>query len=108
LIGRTGQFVESLRPKIFVMENVRELLTGRFSHHWESLRQRLENLGYSTHGAVHSFTEFGLPQSRVRAIIIAVRKPATLRTLTDLWEGFTVHPNCLTVRHAIAHLPQLN
>lgn len=105
LIGRTGDFVEELLPKIFVMENVRELINGRFSHHWVSLRNRLEHLGYTTHAAVHDLTTFGLPQSRERAIIIAVRRPGTLRTLVDLWQGYTVDPQCLTVRHAIGHLP---
>jgi len=107
LIGRTGDFVEALLPKVFVMENVRELLTGRFSHHWTALRDRLERLGYATHAKVYLMTEFGLPQTRERSIIVAARQPATLRTLEELWEGYTVDPACLTVRHAIGHLPPL-
>lgn len=106
-IGRTALFVEALRPKILVMENVRELIHGRFSHHWRSLRRRLDEMGYTTHGQVYPLSEYGLPQRRERALIIAAKRPLQLRTLRDLWAGYAVTPECLTVRHSIGSLPRV-
>ena len=107
LVGRTGLFVEALRPAILVMENARELVQGNFSHHCESLRSHLESLGYQFHAAVHTLSDFGLPQVRERALVLAVRRDLTLRTLPELWSGHKPRPSSLTVRHAIAELPVL-
>jgi len=107
LVERTGFFVEKLRPKILVMENVRELVNGNFSFHCRNLREQMQHLGYSFHASIHVLTEFGLPQVRERAVIIAARDSARIRTLRELWEGYGVPEEATTVRHAIAHLPQV-
>ena len=33
LVGRSGEFAEHLLPKVFFMENARELITGNYRHH---------------------------------------------------------------------------
>lgn len=105
LVERTGEFVRALRPKILVMENARELIRGNFSHHYTNLHESLEAMGYAVFGAVHTLTEFGLPQVRERALVIATRDGARIRTLRDLWGGHAPRPESITVRRAIAHLP---
>lgn len=107
LVERTGEFVGALRPKVLVMENARELIRGNFSHHYENLRTSLEAMGYSVYGGIHTLTEFGLPQVRERALVIATRDHATIRTLGDLWGGMVPTSESVTVRHAIAHLPAI-
>lgn len=105
LVERTGEFVSALRPSILVMENARELIRGNFSHHYENLRASLVASGYSVYGRVHMLTEFGLPQVRERALVIAMRDNGRIRTLEDLWEGLAPSAASTTVRHAIGHLP---
>lgn len=105
LVGRTADFAEAMRPRIIVMENVRELITGRFSDHYRSLRARLERSGYQVHGSVHVLSRFGLPQHRERAIVIAVARDIELRTLDELWAGLRIRDSATTVRRAIGHLP---
>lgn len=105
LVGRTGEFVAELRPRILVMENARELIRGNFSHHYESLRSSLEKMGYAVFGGVHMLTGFGLPQVRERALVLAVRDGGRIRTLHDLWEGLAPTAESITVRRGIAHLP---
>lgn len=107
LVERTGKFVRELRPKILVMENARELIRGNFSHHYENLRDSLEAMGYSVFGGIHTLTEFGLPQVRERALVIATRDHAKIRTLSDLWDGLMPTAESITVRRAIAHLPAI-
>lgn len=105
LVTRSAEFVQALRPAIFLMENARELIKGKFSHHYQSLRASLTKLGYKVHGSVHVLSKFGLPQIRERALIIAVHEDLPLYTLEDLWSGLTVVPEAVTVRRTIEHLP---
>lgn len=103
LVGRSGDYVEALRPAVFVMENARELLVGNHPQHWNGLRDRLQSLGYNVRADVHFLSEFGLPQVRERALIIASRVgPA--RTLEDLWDGWEVDRGAITVRSALNRL----
>lgn len=107
LIRRSVLFIESFKPDIFLMENARELIMGNFSHHYEWLRDSLRKLGYSVHGKVHFLSKFGLPQQRERALIIAVRSGLNLHTLEDLWDGYFISDQAITVRRAIASLPPI-
>ena len=105
LVTRVSAFVEEFQPQIVMMENARELISGNFNHHFKALRAALEGLGYDVCGQTHLLSEFGLPQDRERALVIAVRAPRVLRTLSDLWDGVQVNPSATTVRRAISHLP---
>lgn len=105
LVGRTGDFVEALLPETFVMENARELITGNHPQHWRSLKARLERLGYLVREEVHFLSHYGLPQVRERALIMASRVGPT-RTLQDLWEGWSVTAEAVTVRSAFARLAE--
>ena len=108
LVLRTGEYVRYFRPKILIMENVGELLNGRFSTHFLALKQDLENQGYGVDAAVHNLTKFGLAQNRKRALILAVdSKVGEPKTLDDLWSGVRVKKSATTVRHAIQHLPSI-
>lgn len=103
LVGRSGDFIEEFLPQVFVMENARELITGNHPQHWRGLRQRLVDLGYDVRAEVHFLNRFGLPQIRERALILASRV-GPVRTLADLWEGWTVAPEAVTVRAALSRL----
>ena len=52
--------------------------------------------------------EFGLPQIRERALVVAVRDGLIARTVDDLWAGYAVSPDALTVKRAIGHLRSLH
>src|SRR5215469_17004647 len=79
LVGRVGDYAALLRPDIVLIENARELVTGHFGRHLRGLAGRLAALGYQVSAGTHFLTEFGLPQRRERAIVIAVRRPLRLR-----------------------------
>lgn len=101
LVVKTADFAMELRPKILLMENARELLQGNFRHHFEVFRKRMESAGYRIIARNHMLTRFGLPQIRERALVMAIRKDLPTRTLEDLWEGFEISPEAVTVRRAI-------
>jgi DNA (cytosine-5)-methyltransferase 1 len=106
LVARVGAFARVLRPDVIVMENARELLMGRFARHFAALRAELEDdLGYGVVPEIHFLSDFGLPQRRERALVVAVRAGLPPLGLSDLWDGLAVRPEATTVRRAIAHLP---
>lgn len=107
LVRRSADFVEEFQPQVFLMENARELIMGRFQHHYQMLGMALQAMGYRGVGEIHFLNRFGLPQSRERALVIAVRSDITLYTLGDLWEGHEVNPTAVAVRRAIGDLPPL-
>ncbi len=100
LVRRTGYYVEELMPRYLVMENVKELLTGVFRGHFASLRKHLERLGYSVWAGVHDLSQYGLPQRRIRSLVLARRD--------GLVSGVPLRRSGpISVRDTIAHLPPL-
>ncbi len=108
LVQQSALFAVELRPSIVLMENARELMMGRFAHHYTRARRLLEDHGYTVSGAVHVLSRFGLAQQRERAVVVAVRDSLALRTLEDLWEGYEPKPEATHVRRAIAGFPKLS
>lgn len=105
LVGRIGEFVRVMQPEVVIVENARELINGRFSRHFASLMADLESQNYAVSDRVHFLSEFGLPQRRERALVIAAKAEYQLHDLEDLWSGFSVSPEATHVRRAIGSLP---
>ena len=105
LVGRSGEFAVFLKPGTFFMENARELIMGNYRHHHSALVSTLEAADYDVRSEIHILTRFGLPQIRERALVVASRiGPA--RTLSDLWAGWGIKPEAITVRSALARLAE--
>lgn len=107
LVAHCADAVSWFQPKIFLLENVGELLLGKFRHHFDGLKAILEGMGYSVHADVHSLNQFGLPQVRKRSLVIAAQDPIPVRTLAALWKGYKINPKATTVRRAIGDLPHI-
>lgn len=73
LVHRSTIFLKCYMPAFFVMENVKELVKGRHSHHFEMLYKVLVELGYKIYVDVHELADYGLPQYRKRTLIVASR-----------------------------------
>ena len=72
------RFVAYFQPKVFLMENVPQLLTSdEFLH----IKEEGEKLGYNVTAKVLHAVDFGVPQKRKRAIIIGTKA------------GVPIHPN---------------
>ncbi len=106
LVVKMAELVDLFRPEFVLMENARELIMGRNSHHYREFVRRVEGLGYHVSGGVHFLSKYGLPQSRERAMVIASRV-GPVKTLDDLWEGWRLNHSAITVRHAIGHLNEI-
>ncbi|PZO19413.1 MAG: DNA (cytosine-5-)-methyltransferase [Leptolyngbya foveolarum] len=81
LIFSFAEVVERLRPKAFVMENVKSLGTlAKFSEIRARLVSRLQKSGYSVQIHLLNAKDFGVPQSRERVFFIGIRT-ASLKSL---------------------------
>lgn len=101
LFGDFARIAARLRPDAVVVENVPELLTDQYWPFLTEARSRLEQNGYYVHLAIHNMAEFGLPQERFRALMVAMPRPFRAP------EGFLSRDEFRTVRHAIGELPRV-
>jgi len=92
----------SMQPNSVVMENVPELLSGRYWKHFEYFRDRLVNSGYIVKQAIHSAAEHGAPQERFRALVIAMKSDFSMPKARLKPKDFR------TVRDAISDLPRVS
>jgi DNA (cytosine-5)-methyltransferase 1 len=104
LVERCALWVEESRPQVFVMENLPEMVGGKFKRHFAALERRLKSIGYGGTPNVLDFCSLGLPQRRERVIVIFTRKGLPQLSLNDFWRTRSVLPEAVTVRRAIRHL----
>lgn len=94
-------FVEILQPDVFVIENVKALLSSSAGWFKDQIIQKVIAMGFFVEYGVLTASDFGVPQIRQRAIFICSKKkciPLPKRT-TD---------KPVTVRDAISDLAYLN
>ncbi|HCO5007464.1 TPA: DNA cytosine methyltransferase [Escherichia coli] len=91
-----------IEPECIIMENVPELLSGRYWHHFEYFRDKLQEKGYIVKQSIHNAATFGVPQERFRAIVIAMKSDFNLP------EGKLNRENFKTVKDAIGQLPPVS
>lgn len=64
------EILSSKKPKYFVLENVKRLLSMDKGKHFTTILDALSNLGYLVEWRVLNAVNFGLPQNRERIVII--------------------------------------
>lgn len=89
-------------PDAVVMENVPEILKGRFAGYFSHASRILENAGYNLTKEILDLSLYGVPQKRMRAVVLGARG-ATL----SMPQPVLPADNPLTVRQAIGHLNPL-
>ena len=68
------RFVRVLRPRAFVMENVRGILTKDNGHVKDVMMEVMEELGYNVDVKVLAASDYGVPQKRMRAFFVGTSK----------------------------------
>jgi DNA-methyltransferase (dcm) len=98
LIGSYLKFIEYTKPKLIFFENVKGF-TLEFKKHTASMQklakkkgkaysqyvvETLESLGYSVKGQMIDFSKFGVPQKRVRFILVGIKNEILKRNNIDV------------------------
>jgi len=93
--------VKAINPEVFVIENVKALLSTSAGWFKDQIIKKVTNMGYHVEYGVLTASDFGVPQSRQRAIficsrigVVALPKPTCQKSVT--------------VREAIEDLAYLN
>ncbi len=68
------RIVEETNPRAIMIENVRGILTTRFSKFRDDIVTLLDNLGYVSQWKLLNAADFGVPQTRFRAFLVALKK----------------------------------
>ncbi|MBM6876267.1 DNA cytosine methyltransferase, partial [Fusobacterium mortiferum] len=83
--------VEELKPKVFVIENVKSLMSTSNGWFKEQIVSKIEKLGYNVSVGILKASDFGVPQNRERVIFLCckdikialpspvIKKPITVR-----------------------------
>jgi len=79
-ITRSGLYKEGLRilkekkPKISIIENVKNLTSKKFKKEFETVLNDLNECGYNTYWKILNAKDYGIPQNRERVFIVSIRK----------------------------------
>jgi len=67
------RLVDEIRPRALMIENVRGILGSSFADYLDYIKRTLKKLGYTSDWQRFNAAEYGVPQVRHRAILVAVR-----------------------------------
>ncbi|MEE1752327.1 DNA cytosine methyltransferase [Streptomyces sp. SP18CS02] len=77
LLPEALRLARTLHPRAIMLENVSELVkSSKFKYTREKLSADLQDLGYSVRMDLVDAQNFGVPQRRVRAVVVAMRPDA--------------------------------
>jgi len=65
-----ARILEEKKPKMFILENVKQISSHNKGTTLKTIIKALESLGYKVHWKVLNALDFGLPQKRERTIIV--------------------------------------
>lgn len=95
------RFVEILNPKVVMIENVRGLLTRDNGYAKERIETLLTEMGYVVNMRILCASDYGVPQDRRRAIIVALREDIAKEKFD--YDSIELKPK-VTVKDAIGEL----
>ena len=73
LMYETIRIVKKLKPKYVIWENVKNLLSKKHRHNFDSYLEIMESLGYQNYYQVLNAKDYGIPQNRERVFTISIR-----------------------------------
>ncbi|MFF3320744.1 DNA cytosine methyltransferase [Streptomyces sp. NPDC002889] len=74
LVLRYLNWLDEMRPRAFLMENVAAIRSVRGKHLVEAVEAAARGLGFEVHAAILDAAEFGVPQRRRRAFLVGLPK----------------------------------
>lgn len=69
-----ARLVSEVKPKCFIYENVRALLTNDGGRTWKTVSQIFTDLGYDWKMQTLNSKDYGIPQNRERVFVVGFRK----------------------------------
>lgn len=73
-----ARLVKEIRPKVFIYENVKALLSNDDGKTWETVSKIFTDLDYTWSKALLNAKDYGIPQNRERVFVVGFRKDLKL------------------------------
>lgn len=105
LVLKFVQLVDEVRPKFFLMENVRGLAGKRGREYLARVLKHAEESGYHVHLKVLDAQDYGVPQRRQRVVVVGEHTPEGEKPYFAFPKPTTPKGQRVTVRTAIGKLP---
>lgn len=68
-----ARVIQEVRPKVFIYENVRNLLKHDKGKTWDVIKSIFDSLGYTYKFAVLNSSDYGIPQTRRRLFVVGFK-----------------------------------
>ena len=72
LMYETIRIVKKLKPKYVIWENVKNLLSKKHRHNFDSYLEIMESIGYKNYYQVLNAKDYGIPQNRERVFTVSI------------------------------------
>ena len=104
------RIVRECEPKIWILENVDNMLISNKGKDWAAIKEELDSLGYDIHYQVLNACNYGIPQHRQRLFVIGFKEhthflfPAPIKQdkcIYDILDDSTPYWRRLTPREAL-------
>jgi DNA (cytosine-5)-methyltransferase 1 len=94
------KFIKFINPEVFLFENVDGLKTLNGGEKFSDILKIASKMGYDIQWDLLNSQDFGVPQRRIRLIIVGTKNEANRSLLNEMKKN-----NSITVREAIDDLP---
>lgn len=74
-----ARLVKEINPKVFIYENVRNLINHDKGNTWRVIKQVFDELGYDYKFDVLNAADYGIPQTRRRLFVVGFRKNLNIK-----------------------------
>ena len=98
------EIVKLVKPKVFLAENVKGLISWEKGLGIRTMIKDFEKLGYNVEFRLHNTADFGVPQTRERVIIIGVRKDLSSKIVWPKPTHGSSSKSWITLQEAIGDL----
>jgi len=72
LLWECRKIISANKPRVLLMENVKNLVGKKFKEDFDKWCKELEDLGYENHWQVMNAKDYGIPQNRERVFMISI------------------------------------
>ena len=73
-----ARLIKEIRPKVFIYENVKAILSNENGSTWKTISQVFTDLNYTWYYKVLNAKDYGIPQNRERVFVVGFRKDLKL------------------------------
>lgn len=69
-----ARLIDEIKPKVFIYENVRALISHDSGKTWAKMQEVFKELGYVYSWSVLNAKDYGIPQNRERVFVVGIRE----------------------------------